>query len=230
MGTASGHDMTPPTGHRRPESDRLLAAYLGAASGDFPPADATLTLLPAPAGPARAAIFATTRHHIVAADLTPSWLNGMLADSLAAPMSPAFLAAVEQETDLHADSVDVVLAADALDGVAALQEVGDVDHPRLRRAQRSRTDVRVFRTDSALVVLGRGAAGRLEIAIETDPAARGRGTARRALMSARQLVEPGEPIFAQVAPGNAAALRAFLAAGFRPIGGEVLFFAHIVGD
>jgi RimJ/RimL family protein N-acetyltransferase len=30
-------------------------------------------------------------------------------------------------------------------------------------------------------------------------------------------------VFAQVAPGNAASLRAFLAAGFRPIGSEVLF-------
>jgi len=33
----------------------------------------------------------------------------------------------------------------------------------------------------------------------------------------------GEPLFAQVAPGNAASLRAFLAAGFVPIGAEVLF-------
>ena len=33
----------------------------------------------------------------------------------------------------------------------------------------------------------------------------------------------GDVVFAQVAPGNAASLRAFLAAGFSPIGSEVLF-------
>jgi hypothetical protein len=36
-------------------------------------------------------------------------------------------------------------------------------------------------------------------------------------------VPPAEPVFAQVAPGNAGSLRAVLAAGYRPIGGEVLF-------
>jgi hypothetical protein len=33
----------------------------------------------------------------------------------------------------------------------------------------------------------------------------------------------GVPLFAQVAPGNAASLRTVEAAGFRPIGAEVLF-------
>jgi RimJ/RimL family protein N-acetyltransferase len=37
------------------------------------------------------------------------------------------------------------------------------------------------------------------------------------------LIPKGDVVFAQVAPGNAASLRAFLAAGFRPIGSEVLF-------
>jgi hypothetical protein len=38
-----------------------------------------------------------------------------------------------------------------------------------------------------------------------------------------RLAPRGEPLFAQVAPGNAASLRAFLAAGYRPVGAEVLF-------
>jgi hypothetical protein len=37
------------------------------------------------------------------------------------------------------------------------------------------------------------------------------------------LTPPGEPLFAQVAPGNAAPMRVVGAAGFRPIGAEVLF-------
>ena len=37
------------------------------------------------------------------------------------------------------------------------------------------------------------------------------------------LVPEGEPLFAQVSPGNVASVRAFLAAGYRPICSEVLF-------
>jgi hypothetical protein len=37
------------------------------------------------------------------------------------------------------------------------------------------------------------------------------------------LTPPGEPLFAQVTPGNAASLRVVEAAGFRPLGAEVLF-------
>jgi hypothetical protein len=39
----------------------------------------------------------------------------------------------------------------------------------------------------------------------------------------RHLTPLGEPLFAQVAPGNAASPRAVQAAGFRPIGAEVQF-------
>jgi hypothetical protein len=40
--------------------------------------------------------------------------------------------------------------------------------------------------------------------------------------AARHLVPDGRPIWGQVAPGNAASLRAFLAAGYVPVGAEVL--------
>jgi L-amino acid N-acyltransferase YncA len=75
----------------------------------------------------------------------------------------------------------------------------------------------------AVVVLGRGLAGRREVSLEIDEAARRRGLGRRLLLGARSLIPEGDVVFAQVAPGNAASLRAFLAAGFRPIGSEVLF-------
>jgi RimJ/RimL family protein N-acetyltransferase len=45
---------------------------------------------------------------------------------------------------------------------------------------------------------------------------------RAAIAAARHLVPGGEPLWAQIAPGNAASVRAFLAAGFRPVGAEVL--------
>ena len=43
------------------------------------------------------------------------------------------------------------------------------------------------------------------------------------MATARHLVPAREVLFAQVAPGNAASLRVVEAAGFRPIGAEVLF-------
>jgi GNAT superfamily N-acetyltransferase len=75
-----------------------------------------------------------------------------------------------------------------------------------------------------VVILGRGLALRTEVAVEVEPDHRGQGLAARVLREARRLARPGEALFAQTAPGNAASLRAFLSAGFRPIGSEVLFF------
>jgi hypothetical protein len=46
---------------------------------------------------------------------------------------------------------------------------------------------------------------------------------RKVARAAAALVPAGEPLWAQVAPGNAASLRAVGAAGFVPVGAEVLF-------
>jgi RimJ/RimL family protein N-acetyltransferase len=75
----------------------------------------------------------------------------------------------------------------------------------------------------AVLVVGRGLAGRLEVAFEVDPDWRGHGLGRALVTTARTLVPEGEPVFAQVAPANAASMRALLAAGFRPLGAELLF-------
>jgi RimJ/RimL family protein N-acetyltransferase len=93
------------------------------------------------------------------------------------------------------------------------------------RALRYRDGLQVWTAQggAGVLVLGRGLAGRREVAFEVDPARRNRGLGRRLVAAARHLTPPGEPLFAQVAPGNAASLRVVEAAGFRPIGAEVLF-------
>ena len=73
--------------------------------------------------------------------------------------------------------------------------------------------------DGGVTVLGQPSP---EVAVEVDPACQGRGVGRAAIAAARHLVPGGEPLWAQIAPGNAASVRAFLAAGFRPAGAEVL--------
>jgi len=122
----------------------------------------------------------------------------------------------------------VVLAAPGLGGDPPL-ELWPVEdsarHPRAARAQRYRRDLRVW-TDpggAGVLVLGRGLAGRRELSFEVGPARRNRGLGRLLVAAARHLTPVGEPLFAQVAPGNAASLRVVEAAGFRPLGAEVLF-------
>ena len=65
----------------------------------------------------------------------------------------------------------------------------------------------------ALVTIGQGIGGLPELGIEIDDSTSG----RRLLRDALTLVPPGETVVAAVAPGNARALRSFLAAGFRPV-------------
>jgi len=59
------------------------------------------------------------------------------------------------------------------------------------------------------------------MSLEVEPAARGRGLGT-ALAAAAPALGKG-PLWVQVAPANTASLRAFLAAGYRPVGAEVLF-------
>jgi len=95
-------------------------------------------------------------------------------------------------------------------------------YTRIARALRYRDDVRAWQAAGGVIALGRGVAGRWETAIEVDPQFRGAGLGRRLASAARHLVPDGAPVWAQIAPGNAASVRAFLWAGFRPIGAEVL--------
>ena len=205
---------------------RLAALLEAAARGTFPEPDGRVEVLPPPPGRAMAVV-AFTAHHVVAADVPEQWVREMLPeDDLLAPLSPRFLAALEERLGRHDDGVDVLLAAAGRDGRPALVETDASLHSRFVRAHAHREDVRAYTAEGggAVVTLGRGLALRTEVSVEVDPDVRGRGLASQALVEARRLVGPGGVVFAQVAPGNAASLRAFLRAGFEPIGSEALFF------
>ncbi len=206
---------------------RLVTVLEGAARGVFPAPDGRVEVLGPPTGPAMAVV-AFTGHHIVAACAPEPWVREQLPDGdFLAPMSPRFLAALGRELGRRDDGVDVLLAAEGLAGDAHLTETARDAHPRVLGANAHRDGVRVFEdaTGTAVFILGRGLAGRLEVAFEVDEAERCRGVARRALREARRLAGPDRVLFAQTAPGNAASLRALLAAGFRPIA-RVLFFGQ----
>lgn len=211
--------------------DRSVADLLAAvAAGAPPPADGLVEVLPQPPGPV-AGILAFAAHHVVAADVDPAWVHARLAPhDLSAPVGPAFVAALADRLDRSFDNLDVVLVAPAdgatpAPGVELVEVPVDVAHPRVTRARRYRSDVRAWETagGDGLVVLGRGLAGRWEVAFEVAPTARGRGLGRALVAAARALVPEGSHLWAQVAPGNVPSLRVVLAAGFTPVGAEVLF-------
>lgn len=163
---------------------------------------------------------------VVAADVDRPWVDSWIGadDNLSAPLSAAFLGALEERLRLTAGNIDAVLLAPQLRGdpPVELTLIEDSTHPRVVRAHRYRSDVRVWTCGPGVLVLGRGLAGRWEAAVEVEAGARNAGLGRTLAAAARHLVPDERPVWAQVAPGNASSLRAFLAAGYEPVGAEVL--------
>jgi hypothetical protein len=225
-------------GGAEPRQHPLLAMLLAAAVGRFPPADGAVELLPRPPGRCDAVV-GFTAHHVVAVGLPEDEvLTRLPTDDVGAAMDVRFLVWVGDRLRSSPGMLDAVLAAPPSPGVERrardpmLTEVPAVEHPRVVRAARYRSGLRVFRDDRscAVVTFGRGLAGRMEVSVEVDPSHREAGLGRALAVSARSLAPADEPLFAQVSPGNAASLRAFLAAGYRPIGAEVLFLRSRQGS
>lgn len=206
----------------------LLDLLVAAARGSPPPPDGAVEVVPGPPGPADA-VCAFTAHSVVAVDLPPEEVAARLdPEDLGAALAAAFLAWVGERLGSTPGMVDAVLVAPSEPAVpqAALRERDDLSgHPRVVRSSRYRRDLRVYADPSGegIVMVGRGLAGRWEMSFEVEPNARGRGLGRMLAAAAGSLAPDGEPLFAQVSPGNAASLRSLLAAGYRPIGAECLF-------
>lgn len=208
--------------------DHSVASLLGEiAAGRFPEPDGSVTILPQPS-PRYGGVFAFTAHSVVFADADPAWIRGQLPPGdLSAPMLPPFLQVLADQTRRRVSSHDLLCVAAPLAGPPPLKlspdsVMADSCHPRVTRAMRYRTDVRAWQAAGGVVLVGRGVAGRWEAAIEVDPGCQGRGLGRELAAAARHLVPGGAPVWAQIAPGNAASVRAFLAAGFTPVGAEAL--------
>jgi GNAT superfamily N-acetyltransferase len=201
-----------------------------AAAGRFPLADGGIEVVPSPEGPVHA-VLGFTAHHVIAADVDPNEAIAQVdADDIASPMGAPFLAWLGERLGSVPGTLDVVLAARAGEGAPDLPEMlsetpADPTRTRVARAFRYRTEVRTWETadGSGLLVVGRGLAGRWEASFEVAEEARGHGLGRTLAALATLAVPRGERVFVQVAPGNIASLRAVLAAGFHPVGAEVLF-------
>jgi hypothetical protein len=206
---------------------RLASLLADAARGVFPPADGQVEVVGSPPGRADAVV-AFTAHSVVACALPEADVRAQLDPTdLGAATSARFIAWLARQLGLEPGSLDVVLVApgraDAGAAGVELCRLETSESSRVARAIRYRSDIETYGVDGGIVVFGRGLANRLEVAIEVEPARRAEGLGKALAAAAVRLAPRGEPLFAQVAPGNAASLRAFLAAGYRPVGAEALF-------
>jgi GNAT superfamily N-acetyltransferase len=221
--------VTSNTSNRAYARRELSAVLDDAAAGRFPSPDGAVTVLRQPSE-RDAGIISFTGHALIFADTDPGWIRSQLTPGdLSAPLDPRFLHALGEKLSRSAH-IDMLTCASGLPGgppddikLTELLADGGHQHPRVLRALRHRDEVRVWQADGGVVMIGRGVAARWEVAIEVDPQSRGSGLGRRLALAARHLVPAAAPLWAQIAPGNAASVRAFLHAGFRPVGAEALF-------
>jgi hypothetical protein len=202
-----------------------------AAHGRFPEADGSVRVMPPLPGGVEALIAFTGTFVLTGpisqADVDARAPKGACSVPLAAP----FVTWVGEQLGATGGILDAVFVAtstgppDRDDASCELVEVAESDHPRVERAMRYRRGVRMYETVDrrAVVVIGRGITGRWEIAYEVDDDARDAGLGRAIAAAGVRLLPEGTPVWAQVAPGNAASMRAVLGAGFQPVGAEILF-------
>ena len=205
----------------------LRAMLDAAARGEYPRADGGFDVLPRPDGLADV-MLGFTGHFVLAASIEAAEVAGRIpARDLSVPMSATFLLWLAERLGSRPATFDALLCAvgDGAGPPPWLHEVDGFDHPRVERAARYRTDMRLFASDDrdGVLIVGRGICARWEIGYEVAPDARDAGLGRRLVAAARGLVPAGEPVWAQVAPGNAASMRSTIAGGFTPVAAEVLF-------
>jgi hypothetical protein len=206
---------------------RLLSE---AADGRFPPVDGGWHRVPQ-WRPGLSAVLAFTGHAVFAVDdrVSVETLAALGADGFGGATHPRLVSTLAGPNG-WIDSLDLVLIASGTGGRTPLVPRPDLSSlPRVRHAAEIRDDVEVWGPApgtghyGAVVTLSRGMGGLAEMSVELPSEPHGRGLGRELVAEARRLVPAGDTLVAAVAPGNAASVRAFLAAGFRPVGSVQLF-------
>jgi GNAT superfamily N-acetyltransferase len=214
---------------REAARDAVAALLANAASGRYPLPDGTVDVVAQPSG-RDAGVISLTGYAMIFADVDPDWVRAQLPPGdLSGPLAASFLHSLSQRLGRQTHSVDMLTCAASLPGqppqdlaLTELMPAENASHPRIERALHYRDEVRAWQAPGGVLMIGRGIAGRFEVAIEVDPGHRSRGLGARLATAARHLVPVGAPLWAQIAPANAASVRAFLAAGYRPVGAEAL--------
>src|SRR3954452_20841179 len=181
----------------------------GAARGLFPRVDGVAEFLPPDAAGTRAVV-SFTGHAYLLTELAAEALADLAPDGYGAATHPDVLLRIAGGGAVG--SLDVVLVRSGAGGSTRLGERTDLEHhPRVERARHHRRHVRVLGDERGFVTVGRGLVDRIELSVELLDHAHGLGAGRELIAAGLSAIERNEFVFAQVAPGNAASLRAFLA-------------------
>lgn len=195
------------------------------ASGRPPPSDGNVEVLPSQ-GPGRDdVVLATDGHLVVTCDLPAAQVHqGFRRGDYPSWCQPGPLLWLCHQLGREAGTADIALVAPHLPDRDVDLVPSEPDHPRLAEGLHRRPGLRAWRTadDTAMVAVGRGLAGRWELAYEVDPRTRGRGAGAALARAGRSLIPAGDVLWAQTPPGNVGSVRALLRAGFVPVAGETL--------
>ena len=221
MGTVGGVPLAQP----------LAELITAAADGQFPEADGGWRRVP-PWRPGLEGIVAFTAHAVlaVAPDITDQRLISLGVNGFGGAADPRLITALAGP-DGWIDSLDMLMAGRGTGRAGEPPRlVGRPDlatHPRAAFAVRLRDQVRPMgyadRSRSALALISCGIAGLTELSFELEPQRRGQGGGSELVRDALTAIPAGQLVLAAVAPGNAASVRALLAAGFVPLGSLQLF-------
>lgn len=202
--------------------DTLAEIFAATADGVFPPADGTIRVVPRPTPLDLEAVVEFTASAVVATNLAASEILAQDVDAYGEIVSPDFLRWLAGPAGIIGCHDAVLVRRGTGRGTLPIRTDLD-DHPRVAASRSRRTDVTVHGDERGLITVGRGLADRWEVSVELLGKTRhGEGIGRVLISEAVGFVPEDEPVFASVAPGNAASLRAFLSCGFTPIGAEVI--------
>ena len=204
----------------------LSAVLDAAAAGRFPAVDGVVEAVP-PDEHGTCAIVEFTGHAFVLSDVPRDDVRFVGIDAFGGVTQPSFVLWVAGP-DRSIGSHDAVLVRRGGSAVPPLPATDEFDaHPRVARARRHRADVVVHGDERGLVTIGRGLVGRTELSVEVVGADHGQGIGRDLILAGLATLAADQLVYAQVAPGNAASLRAFLACGFRPVAAEILMTPEV---
>jgi hypothetical protein len=214
-----------------PPTHPLTELITAAADGRFPEADGGWRRVP-PWRPGLEAVIAFTGHAVLAMapDIRDQQLISLGVDGFGGAHDPRLITALAG-ADGWIDSLDMLMAGRGTGRAAEPPRlIGRPDlatHPRAAFAGGIRDQVRPMgyadRSRSALALISCGIAGLTELSFELEPQRRGRGGGSELVRDALTAIPSGQLVMAAVAPGNAASVRALLAAGFVPLGSVQLF-------
>lgn len=208
---------------------RLAEMLAGVAAGTPPPSDGQVEVLPSLGPTLDDVVLATDGHLMITTDLPAKEVHARFRPSAYTDWChPAALLWLCSQTGRTPGTSDVLFVGSSLDGPPAIELTASAgDHPRLAEGRLRRHDPHQWTTQdrSGMCSVARGLVGRWELAYEVEPGARRQGMGAGLARAARHLLPGGELLWAQTVPGNVASVRALLAAGFVPVGGETLLLA-----